>query len=49
MVTLIAYLEGTILLQRKDRVIVKAGHVGYEVYVPRVIAPACVAKNASSQ
>ena len=33
MVTLIAYLEGTILLQRKDRVIVKAGPVGYEVYV----------------
>ncbi len=33
MITLIAYLEGTILLLRKDRVIVKAGSIGYEVYV----------------
>ncbi len=30
---MIAYLEGEILLIRKERVIVKAGHVGYEVFV----------------
>lgn len=30
---MIAYLEGKVLIQEKDRILLKAGHVGYEIFV----------------
>jgi len=35
--TLIGYLKGTLLKKEEDRVLLLAGHVGYEVFLPAVV------------
>ncbi|MCU0561023.1 MAG: helix-hairpin-helix domain-containing protein [Desulfobacterales bacterium] len=41
---MIGYITGTILSRHEDRVLVLAGHVGYEVLLPAVVMEAVAAK-----
>lgn len=46
---MIAYLEGTLLKKYKDRIILLAGQVGYEILVPFFIMETLNAKNVGDQ